>query len=105
MENMSLKKLDFDNNKKICRTCMFIDEYSLNVREEGEIPCGYDGIAVCGIYDEEKDDGECRDWFISPCWKACSKYKRCTERQADYLDIFDSKTNSIIENPHKLFCN
>lgn len=44
----------------------------------------------------------CRDWFISPCWKACSKYKRCTERQADYLDIFDPKTQSVIENPHKL---
>lgn len=100
---MSLKRLDFNNKKEICRTCMFIDEYSLNISDEGEIPCGYDGTAVCGIYDDEKDDGEGRDWFISPSWKACSKYKRCTERQADYLDIFDPKTNSIIENPHKLF--
>ena len=84
---------------------MFIDEYSLNISDEGEIPCGYDGTAVCGIYDEEKDedDDDGRGLFISPCWKACSKYKRCTERQADYLDIFDSKTNSIIKNPHKLF--
>lgn len=99
---MSLKRLDFDNNKENCRTCMFIDEYALNVMDEGEIPFGYDGTAVCGIYDKEKDDGGGRDWFISPCWSACSKYKRCTERQADYLDIFDSETQSIIKNPHKL---
>ena len=100
---MSLKRLDFDNNKKICRTCMFIDEYALNVMGDGKIPHGYDGTAVCGIYDEEKDDGESRGCFISPCWEACSKYKRCTERQADYLDIFDSESQSIIKNPHKLF--
>jgi len=55
---MSLKRLNFDNNKEICRTCMFIDEYSLNISGEGEIPCGYDGTAMCGIYDEEKDDND-----------------------------------------------
>lgn len=81
---------------------MFIDEYALNVSEEGEIPCGYDGTAVCGIYDKEKDDNDGRDWFISPCWKACSKYKRCTERQADYLDIFDIETKTIINNPNPI---
>ena len=100
---MSLKRLDFDNNKKNCRTCMFIDEYALNVHDDGEVPHGYDGTAVCCKFDNnQKESVENRLW-ISPCWKACSKYKRCTERQADYLDIFDPKTNSIIKNPHKLF--
>lgn len=100
---MSLKLNRFNKGLEICHTCMFIDEYSLNINGEGEIPCGYDGTAVCGIYsDEEKNDGENRDWFISPCWKACSKYKRCTERQAKYLDIFDVKTQAIIENPNKI---
>lgn len=53
-------------------------------------------------YTIKKSDNDDRDWFISPCWKTCSKYKKCTERQADYLDIFDPETKSIIENPHKL---
>ena len=30
------------------------------------------------------------------------KYKRCTERQADYLDIFDIETKTIINNPNPI---
>ena len=40
--------------------------------------------------------------FISPVWKACSKYQKCTERQSLYLDIYDRKTNSIISNPNDI---
>lgn len=65
---MSLKRFYFDKNIRICRTCMFIDEYTLNVNDNGKIPC--------------------------------KKYKRCTERQADYLDIFDEETKTIVTNPN-----
>jgi len=98
---MSLKRYYFDENIETCRTCMFIDEYACNVSDEGEEPTGYDGTAVCCKYDDKQPETDENRLWISPCWKACSKYKRCTERQADYLDIFDSKTQSIIENPHK----
>ena len=40
--------------------------------------------------------------FISPVWKACSKYQKCTEIQSLYLDIYDRKTNSIISNPNDI---
>ena len=33
---MSLKRFYFDKNIEMCRTCMFIDEYTLNVNLEGE---------------------------------------------------------------------
>ena len=99
---MSLKKYFYDNNTEKCYTCMFIDEYACNVNKDGEIPCGYDGTAVCCKYeDEQPEDIENRLW-ISPCWKACHKYQKCTERQANYLDIFDSRTQTIIENPNKI---
>jgi len=98
---MSLKLNRFNKGLEICHTCMFIDEYSLNMNGEGEIPCGYDGTAICGIYNDEDDSIDKRD-FVSPCWAACKKYKRCTERQAKYLDIFDVETQAIIENPNKI---
>lgn len=99
---MSLKRLRFDKKIEMCHTCMFIDEYTLNVNEEGEIPCGYDGTAICCVYNDKEEESKDNRDFISPCWGACKKYKRCTERQADYLDIFDPKTQSIINNPHKI---
>ena len=56
---MSLKRFYFDKNIEMCRTCMFIDEYTLNVNGNGEIPCGYDGTAICGIYEiGEKETSE-----------------------------------------------
>ena len=75
---MSLKRFYFDKNIEMCRTCMFIDEYTLNVNGNGEIPCGYDGTAICGIYEiGEKETSENR-LFVSPAWTPCKKYKRCT---------------------------
>lgn len=99
---MSLKRLRFDKKFEICHTCMFIDEYAFNINEEGETPCGYDGTAICCVHNDKEEDSKDNRLFISPCWGACKKYKRCTERQADYLDIFDPKTQSIINNPHKI---
>lgn len=99
---MSLKRFCFDRNIKICRTCMFIDEYAFNVNDTGKIPCGYDGTAICGIYEiGEKETSENR-LIISPAWPPCKKYKRCTERQADYLDIFDEETKTIVTNPNPI---
>lgn len=96
----TLKYDKYKQGVKTCRTCMYIDEYSLNVNDDGEAPCGYDGTAVCCKFDDkQKESAENRLW-ISPCWKACGKYKRCTERQAEYLDIFDEKTQTIIKNPN-----
>ena len=101
-KTMTLKRDYFDRNIEICATCMFIDEYSLNVHDDGEVPHGYDGTAVCCKFDNNlKETVENRLW-ISPCWKACCKYKRCTERQADYLDIFHALTQTIIENPNDI---
>lgn len=98
---MSLKKLYFDKDVKVCYTCKFIDEYTLNVAAKGEIPHGYDGTAICCKHNyEEKETNENRLW-ISPCWNACKKYEKCTERQADYLDIFDNNTQTIIKNPNR----
>ena len=34
--------------------------------------------------------------------RKCCKYKRCAERQADYLDIFHALTQTIIENPNDI---
>lgn len=99
---MSLKRLRFDKNIEMCHTCMFIDEYAFNINEEGETPCGYDGTAICCVHNDKEEDSKDNRLFISPIWGACKKYKRCTERQADYLDIFDEKTQSIINNPHKI---
>ena len=98
---MSLKRLRFDKNFEICHTCMYIDEYTLNINDEGEIPSGYDGTAICCIHNDKEEESKDNRLFISPCWGACKKYKRCTERQADYLDIFDPETQLIIQNPYK----
>jgi len=99
---MSLKKYYFDRNIEICYTCMFIDEYAFNVNEDGKVPHGYDGTALCCVFnDKQPKTNENRD-FVSPCWKACHKYKRCTERQADYLDIFDFETQTIIKNTNDI---
>ena len=99
---MSLKRLNFNENIECCYTCMYIDEYALNVRDDGEVPHGYDGTAICCVFDNKLPETIDNREFISPCWKACKKYKRCTERQADYLDIFDEATQTIIQNPHDI---
>ena len=99
---MSLKKYYFDKDIKCCYTCMYIDEYAFNVRNKGEVPHGWDGTAICCVFnDSEKESIDNRD-FISPTWNPCKKYKRCTERQANYLDIYDYKKQEIIENPNDI---
>ena len=99
---MSLKRLNFNENIECCYTCMYIDEYALNVRDDGEVPHGYDGTAICCKFNyKEKETDKNRLW-VSPLWKACPKYKKCTERQADYLDIFDEVTQTIIKNPNDI---
>lgn len=99
---MTLKKYYFDKGIEVCLTCKFIDEYSLNVRDDGKVPHGYDGTAVCCLfnYDEEKTSENIL--LISPLFKPCSKYERCTEQQTDYLEIFDAETQSIIPNPNDI---
>ena len=99
---MSLKRFYFNKNIELCYTCMYIDEYAFNVHSEGEVPHGYDGTACCCMFDDKLPKTNDNRNFISPCWKACSKYKRCTERQADYLDIFDVETKTIIANPNNI---
>ena len=99
---MSLKKYYFDKNIECCYTCMYIDEYTLNVEEDGEAPHGYDGCALCSIFNKSEEESNNNRFWISPSWLKCSKYQRCTERQADYLDIFDPKTQSIIPNPNDI---
>ena len=55
-KTMSLKRFYFDRNIEICATCMFIDEYSLNVHDDGEAPHGYDGTAVCCKFDNNRKE-------------------------------------------------
>ena len=50
---MSLKKHYFDKNIECCYTCMYIDEYALNIEDKGQIPHGYDGTALCCKFDEK----------------------------------------------------
>ena len=99
---MSLKKYYYNKGIECCHTCKFIDEYALNVNDKGEVPHGYDGTAVCCKFDNKQLETNNNREFISPCWKACDKYQRCTERQADYLDIFDYATQTIINNPNDI---
>ena len=99
---MSLKRYYYDRGDRLCYTCKFIDEYAFNVNDEGEAPHGYDGTAVCCAYDDKEPKDSENRLFISPCWKACHKYEICTERQADYLDIYDFKTKSIIKNHNNI---
>ena len=99
---MTAKKYYWNKNIEICLTCMFIDEYAWNVMDEGKVPHGYDGTAECCLHnwdEKETTDNRC---YISPLFKPCSKYKKCTERQADYIDIFDMETQSIILNPNDI---
>ena len=98
---MSLKRFFYDHNIECCYTCQFIDEYTMNVYGDWEEPHGYDGSALCEVYDHKKEESNDNRWFISPLWKPCCKYKRCTERQADYLDIYDYKTKSVIPSPYR----
>lgn len=81
---------------------MFIDEYAFNVHDDGEVPHGYDGMALCCKFNDKEVESAENRMFISPTWTACKKYKKCTERQADYLDIFDEVTQKIIENPNDI---
>lgn len=100
---MSLKKLYFEKGKKMCLTCMYIDEYAFNVRGEGKIPHGYDGSAECGKFDDTKEESFDNRWMISPMWKPCCKYKQCTKEQVEYKEIFDIDSQTIIKNPHKIY--
>lgn len=99
---MSLKRFYFDHKIECCYTCQFIDEYTLNVLGEGEEPHGYDGSAICDAYNPNEVESENNRMFTSPLWKPCCKYLRCTERQADYLDIYDVKTKTTIKNPNDI---
>ena len=81
---------------------MFIDEYALNVRSNGEVPHGYDGAALCSVFNDEEKGSADNRMFVSPLWCLCPKYKRCTERQADYLDIYDEVQRKIIPNPNDI---
>lgn len=99
---MSLKKFYYDKNIEICYTCKFIDEYAMNVANDGEVPHGYDGAAWCCVFDTtQPESNENRD-FISPLWKACKKYVRCTKRQSEYLDIYDKKKQRTVKNPNDI---
>jgi len=97
---MTLKRYYYDAEVENCMTCKFIDEYGCNVRPEGRAPMGYDGTAFCEKYDHEKADGPDNRWSVSPLWKKCAKYERCTERQADYLDIYVD--GEIVPNPNDI---
>ena len=97
---MSLKRFHFDKGHECCYTCMYIDEYAFNMSDKGEIPSGYDGMAICCKYNYKEPDSNDNRLFISPCWKICSKYKKCTERQADYLDVYNEEKQTIIKNPN-----
>lgn len=99
---MSLKKYYYDRGYEMCYTCKFIDEYAMNVSDDGYVPHGYDGIAFCCAYDEKEPESDDNREFISPCWKACKKYVKCTKRQAEYLDIYDYKKQRIVKNPNDI---
>lgn len=99
---MSTKRNYFNHGVEICLTCKFIDEYAWNIMADGKEPHGYDGMAECCLHNwDEEETIENRCW-ISPLFKPCLKYERCTERQADYLDVFDAETKSIIPNPNDI---
>jgi uncharacterized cysteine cluster protein YcgN (CxxCxxCC family) len=95
---MTLKKYYFDKGIELCLTCKFIDEYSLNVMGDRKVPHGYDGTSECCLFNLNEEETSENRWYISPLWKPCSKYEKCTEQQADYLEIFDTETQSIIPN-------
>lgn len=99
---MSLKKYYYDKFIEACYTCKFIDEYCVNVADKGEEPHGYDGTAFCCKYDHNEPEGKDNRFSVSPLWKACIKYERCTLRQAKYLDIYDPKKKKIVKNPNDI---
>ena len=41
-----------------------------------------------------------KDEIVSPLWKACKNYQRCTEKQSEYIEIFDYNTKNLIDNNH-----
>lgn len=99
---MSLKKYFYDRGVKTCRICKFIDEYAFNVRGKGEVPHGYDGSAMCGVFNDDEEENFDNRWMISPCWSACKKYERCSEAQALYKEIYDVETQTVIPNPNDI---
>jgi hypothetical protein len=101
-KNMTLKKYYFNKGIKLCLTCKFIDEYAWNAKDDGKVPYGYDGTAECGLFNWDEEETSENRWDIHPLWKPCSKYEKCTKRQADYLEIFDIETQSIIPNPNDI---
>ena len=99
---MSLKRFYYDRGDELCYTCMYIDEYAFNVNDDGEVPHGWDGTAECCAFNDKEPETKDNRIWVSPCWKACPKYVKCTEKQADYIDIFDFKSQSIIKNPNDI---
>lgn len=99
---MSSKRNYYNKNIEMCLTCKFIDEYAWNVMDDGKEPHGYDGMAECCLCNWDEEETIENRWWISPLFKPCSKYEKCTERQADYLEIFDAETQSIIPNPNDI---
>lgn len=98
---MSNKRRYFDDNIEICLTCKFIDEYAFNVRDNEKTPHGWDGSALCCLFNEDKEESIDNRFIISPLWKACKKYERCSEKQADYEAIYDRESRTLIKNHHK----
>lgn len=95
---MSLKRLYCEKDVKICLTCKFIDEYALNVETEGEVPHGYDGTAFCQLHNfDEEETNNNRD-YISPLWKACDRYEKCSYDQMMYNTVYDRITGTEIPN-------
>ena len=92
----TLKTLYYKNDERICLTCMYIDEYAFNVREDGQVPFGYDGMAYCDNCPNP------REAIISPLKCACSRWTKCTEGQSKYLEIYDVKSGAVIPNPNEI---
>lgn len=89
----TLKKYYWDKNIDICLTCQFIDEYAFNVADDGEVPFGYDGMALCCNKQDKKKSS-----IISPGWKACERYQKCSESQVNYETVYDQVTKTEIKN-------
>jgi len=97
---MSLKKFHYKKGTEMCLTCKFIDEYTLNDADEGEAPVCWNGDALCSIRDISQPLSDDNRLFVSPYSVKCPKYERCTERQADYLDIYCPEEGKVVPNPN-----
>ena len=97
----SLKHYYWERGHEICATCVYCDDYAFNVYDDLDlVPHGYDGSAWCNAFDKDKPKTKDNRNVISPCWGKCSKYKKCSEAQSLYEEIYDSKLGEVIKNPH-----